>query len=315
MLDQGVHVVTGAFGYLGKYIARRLLERGVTVRTVTNSLRRKNPFGGRIEASPFHFDEPQKLTRALEGAAVLYNTYWVRFGTKALTFEDAVRNTATLFRAAKDAGIERIVHVSVTNASADSPFDYFRGKARVEKTLKASGLSHAILRPAILFGEEDILVNNIAWVLRRLPFFGVFGSGEYRLRPIYVDDLARLAVEQGKRRENAVIDAVGPESFTYKELVRAVGEAIGKRRPMVPVPAAMARVVGWVIGALMRDVFVTRDELRGLMAGLLYVDSPATGTTRLTAWAKEHGETLGRRYASELARRRDRLSEYGASRS
>jgi len=305
MSNQAVQVVTGAFGYSGKYIARRLLEKGVTVRTLTNSLGRKNPFGGRIEAFPFSFDEPRKLTAALEGAAVLYNTYWVRFGTRGVTFEDAVRNTATLFRAAKDAGVERIVHISITNPSEQSPFAYVRGKARVEKILKASGLSYAILRPAILFGKEDILVNNISWVLRRLPFFGVFGSGAYRLRPIYVDDLARLAVEQGERRENAVIDAVGPESFTYKELVRAVGEAIGKRRPMVPVPPAMARVVGWMIGVLMHDVFVTRDELRGLMAGLLYVDSPATGTTRLTDWAKAHGDTLGRRYASELARWRD----------
>jgi len=304
------HAVTGAFGYSGKYITERLLAEGKTVMTLTNSLHRENPFGDRLPAVPFHFDEPDKLTDSLRGVSVLYNTYWVRFNHKSFTHADAVNNTLTLFEAAKNAGVERVVHVSITNPSEDSPLEYFSGKARLERALVESGLSHAILRPTVLFGKEDILVNNIAWVLRHLPVFGVFGDGQYKVQPIYVDDLAEIAVEQGRNRVNSLINAIGPETFTYRELASCVGEIIGKRRPIVSVPPSLGYAAGWVIGKLVGDVMITREEIAGLMANLLYVDSPPVGNTKLTDWAKERANTLGLHYTSELARRRDRQTGY-----
>jgi uncharacterized protein YbjT (DUF2867 family) len=304
------HAVTGAFGYSGKYIAERLLAEGQAVVTLTNSTHRRNPFGERLRAMPFYFDQPHRLVECLRGVSVLYNTYWVRFNHRRFTHADAVRNTQILFDAAKEAGVERVVHVSITNPSESSPFEYFRGKARLERALIDSHISYAILRPAVLFGKEDILVNNIAWALRRLPVFGVFGDGEYKIQPIHVDDLAQLAVEQGRSRNNRVIDAIGPETFTYKELVDTIGSIIGKRKPVVSVPPAVGHAVGWVIGKFVRDVMITREEIKGLMANLLYVDSPPAGATRLTEWAAECSSTLGLRYTSELARRRDHQGEY-----
>lgn len=311
MIEQeNIQAVTGAFGYSGKYIAERLLAEGKTVITLTNSLQRENLFGDRLRAVPFHFDEPEMLTESLRGVSVLYNTYWVRFNHKSFTHADAVRNTLTLFQAAKNAGVERVVHISITNPSEDSPLEYFSGKARLERALVESGLSHAILRPTVLFGKEDILVNNIAWVLRRLPVFGVFGDGQYKIQPIYVDDLADIAVKQGKERANSVTDAIGPETFTYRELVAIVGEIIGKRRPIVSVPPSLGFIVGWVIGKLVGDVMITREEIDGLMADLLHVNSPPAGKTKLTDWTKENASTLGMHYTSELARRRDRRTVY-----
>ncbi len=305
MTDQAIHAVTGAFGYSGQYIARRLLARGRKVITLTNSRQRRNAFGDEVRAFPFHFEEPGKLVESLRGVEVLYNTYWVRFNHKAFTHADAVRNTRTMFQAAKAAGVSRIVHVSITNPNQESPLEYFSGKAQLEKALLDTGISYAILRPTVLFGQEDILINNIAWALRHLPVFGVFGDGTYRLQPIYVDDLADLAVQQGATRENKIIDAIGPETFTYRELVEVIGRIIGRKRPVVPMPPLLGFWAGWLIGKMVGDVMITREEIEGLMADLLYVDSPPAGTTRLTDWAREHAETLGRRYASELARRGD----------
>lgn len=310
MDQEKIHAVTGVFGYSGKYIAKRLLAEGKIVVTLTNSLQRENPFGDRLRAVPFHFDEPQKLTESLQGISVLYNTYWVRFNHQSFTHADAVRNTMILFEAARQAGVERVVHVSITNPAEDSPLEYFSGKAKLERALVESGLSHAILRPTVLFGKEDILVNNIAWVLRHLPVFGVFGDGQYKLQPIYVDDLAEIAVEQGRERTNRVINAIGPETFTYRELATRVGEIIGKRRPIVPVPPSVGYAVGWLIGKLAGDVMITREEITGLMANLLYVESPPSGHTKLTDWAKERDSSLGLHYTSELARRSDRQKEY-----
>jgi uncharacterized protein YbjT (DUF2867 family) len=310
MKAQKLHVVTGAFGYSGKYIATRLLDAGYRVRTLTNSLHRANPFGERVEAHPFNFDNPDRLAASLEGAAVLYNTYWVRFNHKDFSHSVAVQNTLTLFEAAKRAGVKRVVHVSITNPSETSPLEYFHGKARLERALAESGLSYAILRPTVLFGKEDILINNIAWVLRRLPVFGVFGTGQYRLQPIYVDDLAKLAVEQGHETSNRIINAIGPETFTYRGLVQEIGTIIGKRRLIVSVPPAIGYVFGWGLGQVMGDVMITREEIKGLMADMLYTDAPPAGVTKLTDWAKEHAATLGQHYASELARRKNRERAY-----
>ncbi len=306
-----VHIVTGAFGYSGKYIATRLLAAGETVRTVTNSVNRANPFDGRVAATQFHFDDPDQLAEALAGADVLYNTYWVRFNHPSFSHADAVENTLKLFAAATTAGVGRVVHVSITNPSEDSELEYFSGKARLERALSESGLAYSILRPTVVFGSEDILVNNIAWALRRLPVFGVFGDGMYRLQPIYVDDLAELAVREGQATGNRTIDAIGPETFTFRGLVEVIAEIIGKRRPIISVSPGLGYIVAAVIGKLVGDIFLTREEIAGLMQDLLNTDSEPAGRTKLTEWAREHAATLGTRYTSELARRQNRNRAYG----
>ncbi len=312
MPADGFDVVTGAFGYSGKYITQRLLALGHTVRTLTNSIHRPNPFGSQVQAFPYNFDHPDRLTESLRGASVLYNTYWVRFDYADFSHAAAIQNSLRLFEAARQAGVQRVVHVSITNPSESSPLPYFSGKARLERALVETGLSHAILRPAVLFGKEDILINNIAWTLRHLPVFGVFGDGSYRMQPIYVDDLAALAVEQGQWTENRVIDAIGPETFTYRQLVITIGRLIGHPRPVISLPPGLGYSAGWLLGRLVGDVLVTQDEVAGLMQDLLYTTSPPAGGTRLTAWVQEHASTLGRYYASELRRRLDRNAAYVA---
>ncbi len=307
-----LHVVTGAFGYSGRYIAERLLARGVHVRTLTNSPDRPSPLRGRVDAHPYHFDRPQQLAASLRGAAVLYNTYWVRFNAKDFRHEEAIANTHALFRAAREAGVGRVVHVSITNPSESSPLEYFHGKAVLEQSLRVSGLSYAILRPAVLFGGEDILVNNIAWMLRRFPAFGVFGTGEYRLQPIHVGDFADLALRHGAGTENVTVEAIGPETFTYRQLVEMLGRTIGHPRRIVSIPPALGFLASKAIGLVVGDVVVTRPEIEGLMSGLLCVKAPPAGATRLTEWARAHAATLGVRYASEMARRRDRKLAYAA---
>lgn len=310
MNKKRTHAVTGAFGYSGKYIAQKLLDKGHKVITITNSLNRQNPFGEKLDAYPYNFDSSDKLIQTLRGASVLYITYWVRFNHKTFTHADAVRNTKILFDSAAEAGVERIVYVSITNPSEDSDLEYFSGKGKLENYLKGTGVSYAILRPAVLFGKEDILINNIAWTLRKLPVFGVFGNGQYRLQPIYVDDLADIAVQEGENRKNKIVNCIGPETFTYRELARTIGQFIGKKRPIVSVPPLFGYLVGSFIGKIYNDRFITRDEIEGLMADLLYVESQPNGKTKLTNWAKAHCRTLGLQYSSELIRRRDRTIEY-----
>jgi len=305
MANNELHVVTGAFGYAGKYIAQRLLQQGKRVRTITNSRPADDPFGGKVEVHPLAFNRPEQLQESLTGARVLYNTYWVRFNHRRFSHAAAVENTKQLFFAAKAVGVERIVHVSITNPATNSRFEYFRGKAELEKDLKALGISYAILRPAVFFGKEDILINNICWVLRSFPIYGLFGDGTYGIQPIHVEDFAHLAIEAGRGRDNLTMDAIGPEAFTFRQLVMTLGEIIGCRRPLVGLPPWLGLLVGKVMGLMTKDVVITWEEIGGLMAGLLAVDSPPMGDTKLTDWARRHHDILGKKYASELARRND----------
>jgi NADH dehydrogenase len=297
-----VDVVTGAFGYTGRYITTRLLDSGRSVRTLTGHPNRSNPFGDRVAVAAFDFDDRRKLAEHLRGATTLYNTYWVRFPRGDVTFERAVVNSETLIHAAEDAGVPRIVHVSITNPSEDSPFAYFRGKARVEQMIRDSGLGYAIVRPTVIFGREDILINNIAYILRKVPVFGIPGSGSYRLRPVSVEDVADICVRSGRMESDEVIDAVGPETFTFEGLVRLIAQTIGRRTLFVHVPPAVVLNAAAIIGRLVGDVMVTRDELDGLMAELVMTEGPATGSRRLTEWLARNADTVGKRYASEVSR-------------
>lgn len=305
MAAHETHAVTGAFGFSGKYIARHLLAKGIRVITLTNSSGTPHPFGAAVPAYPLCFQHPDRLAESLRGVRVLYNTYWVRFNMNGFSFAQAVRNSQILFRAAVRSGVQKIVHTSITNADPNSRLGYFRGKARVEAALQHCGTAHTILRPALFFGREGILINNIAWMLRKFPVFAVFGDGNYRLRPIFVDDFAALAVASADHPDNEIIDAVGPETFRFKDLVRTLGRTIGQTRPVISVPPSVGLLAGQMIGAAVKDVVITRDEIRGLMQERLYVDSPTTGQTKLTRWARARAGILGDRYQSELARRRN----------
>jgi NADH dehydrogenase len=286
-------IVTGAWSYTGRFIALRLLAEGHEV----VSLSRRSGQGLPVRFAQLQFDDAAALAESMRGAHTLYNTYWIRFPRGTTTFAHAVENTRVLFRAAAQAGVERIVHVSVTNPSLDSPYPYFRGKAQLEHDLAGLGIPYAVVRPTLVFGPEDILVNNIAWILRRLPLFLVPGRGDYRVQPVAVEDVAEIALAA-----DGVVDAAGPDTFTFEQLVRMVGAAIGRRAPIVRAPAVLALGLTTIAGWFLRDVVLTRDELYGLMDSLLTSAEPPRGARRFGDWLHENGQTLGRTYVSELER-------------
>ena len=294
--------VTGAFSYSGKYITRHLLERGEEVITLTGHPNRPDPFSGKVKAYPLNFEDESELVTSLQGVHTFYNTYWVRFDKGDNTQPRAVENTRKLIGAAVKAGVQRIVHISITNPCADSHLPYFWGKAANEQAVKESGVSYAILRPTVLFGAEDILINNIAWLLRRFPFFAIPGDGSYRLQPVFVDDLAKLAIDAGYAQDNILWDAVGPDIFTFKEMVRLISRTLGLSRGLLHVPPGLALATAQFLSAIVGDVLLTPEEVDGLMAGLLVSNEPPRCETRLQDWLEENKDSVGVHYASELKR-------------
>ena len=294
--------VTGAFSYSGKYITSRLLARGEEVITLTNHPNRPDPFAGKVKAFPLNFQNEQELISNLRGVDVQVNTYWIRFDKGNNTQPRAVENTKILVNAAAKAGVKRIVHISITNPSADSHLPYFWGKAANEKAVIDSGMSYAILRPTVLFGKEDVLINNIAWLLRRLPVFGLPGNSSYKLSPVYVDDLAELAADAVYKKENYVWDAVGPDEFNFKEMVRLIGKTTSANRLLIPLPPILALWAAQFMSIFVNDVMLTPEEVDGLMANLLISKEPPRCRTSLRNWLAENKATVGKQYASELAR-------------
>lgn len=302
MAKTELNVVTGAFSFTGKYITRRLLALGKQVKTLTGHPGREHPFGNAVAAMPFHFDDPAALRASLAGASTLYNTYWIRFEHGRMTFAQAVAHTATLLEAARQAGVRRVVHVSIIHADEASPYPYFRAKGEVERLVQESGLSYAILRPTVLFGMESILFNNIAWMLRRFPAFAVPGKGNYRLQPIYVDDLAELAVNVAHQEKPLVLDAAGPETFTFDELIQRMAKRVGSHARLLHLRPERALQFIRMIGGLVGDVVLTREEIDGLMQDMLVSAGTPAGHTLLSRWLMQHAAALGSSYISEIER-------------
>ena len=296
-----IDVVTGAFSYSGRFVAEQLLERGRGVRTLTNHPRPDHPLGTRIQSYPLDFSDGAALVTALTGTDTLYNTYWVRAPHGSVTHSVAIENTRHLMEAARRAGVRRIVQTSIANPTA-STTSYYRGKAALEDAVRSSGLSYAIVRPTLLFGEGDVLINNIAWLLRHLPVFAIPGDGRYRLQPMHVRDHAGLLVEVGSQPADVIVDSAGPEIFTFDELVHLLRRAMNLRTLVVHTPPVLALAGAILVGRIAGDMLLTRDELKDLMHDILISGEPARGTTRLTDWLPLHRAEIGRRYASELDR-------------
>jgi uncharacterized protein YbjT (DUF2867 family) len=294
--------VTGATSYTGRFIGERLVAAGRSVIDLTRRPSSTHPLGQTVTSAALDFDHPELLARALQDVDTLYNTFWIRFERGATTYPWAIERSRILFAAAASAGVRRIVHISVINASHDAPTAYFRAKATVEDALVAIGISHAIIRPTVTFGPGDILLNNLAWTLRRLPVFGIPGDGRYPIQPVHIDDIADLAVGAGALAEPMVVDAAGPDTFTFREFVALVREAIGSRALVVPMPVGAALFAARLIGLVVRDEVLRRDEVTELQASLMRSTAPPTGSIRLADWLAANAETLGRRWASELDR-------------
>ncbi len=284
VMEPGFDVVTGAFSFTGRAIALRLLAEERRVRTLTNHPDRPGHEEVQVDIAPLQFADRAALVESLRGADTLYNTYWVRFRHAKLSFGDAIANTRTLVGAAVEAGV------------------YYAGKARTEDIVRGSGLRWAIVRPTLVFGNGDILINNIAWLLRRMPVFLIPGLGGYRVQPVAIEDVAEIAVWAAEQSDNVTVDAAGPDTVTYGELVEGISIAVARRPRFVLTSPRLTLWAGKIVQWRMRDVMLTKEELEGLMEELLVSHEKPRGTRRIDNWLLTNAETLGRTYASELER-------------
>ena len=289
-------VITGAFSYTGAAVADELLNRGHEVHTLTNRRSDKQ-----ITSAPLKFDQ-EHLETQLRGAETFINTYWIRLPYAGQTFDTAVENSRLLISAAKNAGVKRIVHISVSNAEKGTNLGYYHGKNQVEKFLRESGAPYSIVKPTLIVGPGDVLTNNIAWFLRRLPLFLVPGGGRYRIQPVMLNDVAKITADAAEASGNLEVDAAGPTIITFRDYVKKLAKACGLRRWIFGAPIWMALPALKLVGLLLRDIILTREEVLGLKQELLVTSSPPLGKESVEDWLINNGRHLGRKYANDLDR-------------
>ncbi len=292
-------VVTGAFSYVGAAVAAELLRRGYAVHTLTN--RRAPADAGGITSAPLAFD-PEHLAREMAGVDAFVNTYWIRLPHGGQTFDTAVENSRVLVSAAVRARVGRLVHVSVSNASLGSNLGYYAGKARVDEAVRAAPIPHAIVRPTLVVGPNDVLTSNVAWLLRTFPFFLVPGGGRAPVEPVTLSDTGRIIADAAQATGDLDVDAAGPDVMTFRDYVHLVARAVGVTRPVLGAPAWLSLAALSAVGPLVRDVILTREEWLGLAQGLLVSKKPPLGRESVAGWLLAHGSSLGRAYANDLRR-------------
>ncbi|MEX1071925.1 MAG: NAD(P)H-binding protein [Anaerolineales bacterium] len=294
--------VTGAFSYSGSYIAGAFLKRGWEVITFTRRPDRPHPLSEKVKAYALDFSKPEQISERLHGVDTFVNTYWVRYNYPGSSFDLAVENSRILIGAVGAAGVRRFVHISVSKPDINSQLPYFRGKQKVEDLITNGKLSYSILRPTIVYADEEVLINNITWLVSHFPVFPIPGDGQYRVQPIYAEDLAQQVVRSAEGKNNEILDAAGPEIFTFNELLQLLKKISGSKVWLFHTPTSSALLMAKVVSFILGDVMLTKDELTALIEERLVTGMPALGTTRFSDWAREHAQTLGDHYVNELKR-------------
>ncbi|HXR24984.1 MAG TPA: NAD(P)H-binding protein [Candidatus Binataceae bacterium] len=268
--------IAGGSGFIGRAIVRRLAAiPGLTVRVLTRDpvkARVRLAAEGKVDFVSADVNDPARLATVIAGAdtiinAVQFDGYPIEKPSRGLTFNRVdYGGTVSLIAATKAAGVPNFIYISGAAADERSPNPAFRAKGRAERALRDAGLAFTILRPSLVYGPEDRVVNGLAKAIRMMPVMVVPGSGQQKLRPLLVDDLAAcVALAIGGRGRNGIYEVGGPDPMTFDELVRLVMEITGHKRPIIHVPENLLLVAGAVAEKLPGALF-SRDAVAFLVA-------------------------------------------------
>jgi uncharacterized protein YbjT (DUF2867 family) len=276
--------VFGGTGFLGRRIVRRLLGRGFTVRVAARHPKRVQAVFRPDEPAPLavaaDVHDDVAVAAALVGAQGAVNAVSLYVETGRASFDAVhVDGAARLAKCAREVGVERLVHVSGIGADPESTAPYIRARGRGEfAVLQAFGAA-TLVRPAVMFGPDDAFLTRLVTLVWTLPIYPMFGRGQTRLQPVYVDDVAEAIARVLDRSDGAdrpCYELGGPRIYTYQELLQSIANEMGTRVRTVPMPfavwQALARVAEFLPGApltrnqiaLMRRDNIASDDMPGL---------------------------------------------------
>jgi NADH dehydrogenase len=259
-------LVTGGSGFIGRRVVSRLADAGESVRVLARGERRADPPHG-VEAAQGNVVSGEGVPQALTGVESVVHLVAIIRESGDQTFEAVIRRgTERLTEAAKVAGVRQFVFVSAIGAQDNAEYPYLHAKWQAERAVTLSGLKYTILKPSIVFGEDDEFINALAGLVRYNPVVPVAGDGKTRFQPIWVEDLVTCIVAclDGDAHDGKTLEVGGPEHLTYDEMLDVVKEALGRTRVKAHVPLALMRRVAQVMEWVLPRPPVTREQLKML---------------------------------------------------
>ena len=274
-MKNGLVTVFGGSGFLGKHVVRALVAKGYRVRVPM----RRPHIGmdlrvignvGQVQLMQANLRFEKSVQRAVEGSDAVINLVAVLYEAGQQSFEALhVRGAETLAKAVAAEGITNFVHVSAIGVDKDSQSDYARTKGEGEEIVRKHVPTADILRPSIMFGNEDEFFNRFASMAQLSPALPLMGGGKTKFQPTYVADVADAIARRVEAEASAqTFELGGPQTYSFKELMQFMLETIGKKRLLVPVPWFAANMMGFageMVGALpFLEPFLTRDQVKNL---------------------------------------------------
>jgi len=244
-------VVTGGTGFIGREVVERLLETGDDEVVVTTRHPDRDPWGGRVRLVQAYAGDHVSLGKAFMGAdvvvhAIQFPNHPVEDPSKGRTYlEVDGRGTTLAAQTAKKLGVRRFVYVSGAGAGQGRPQPWFQAKDMAEAAIANTGMEHVFLRPSWIYGPRDRSMNRFVSFCRHLPVVPVIGNGKTPVFPIYVKDVARCVVESARREDATArkLDLGGPQRMTMDEVIRAIQDVLGRRRPLLHHPVGLMKVL------------------------------------------------------------------------
>ena len=269
--NQKLVTIFGGSGFVGRYVVKALAQRGYRIRVacrrpdLAGHLR---PLGsvGQIQPIQANLRYPESVERALDGSYAVINLVGILYNSGKQNF-DAVqaRGARVVAKAAKQAGISTYVHMSAIGADAASDVDYQRTKAEGEAAALQNNPKCIIVRPSIIFGQEDDFFNRFADMAKMAPALPLIGGGTTKFQPVYVGDVAEVIARgvDGNLKGGATYELGGPRVASFKECLELLLKVIQRKKPLISIPFALARLQGAVLGLLPKPL-LTVDQVRML---------------------------------------------------
>jgi uncharacterized protein YbjT (DUF2867 family) len=260
-------VVFGGSGFLGRHIVCHLRRRELSARVASRDANRSREIFGaddpQIHFVPANIHDEGSVAHALAGAYGVVNavSLYVEHGRE--TF-DSVHVVAArrLAAQARETGVQRLVHVSGIGSDPGSPSLYIRKRGEGEIAVRHAFPDAVIVRPAVMFGEDDAFLAVILKLLRQLPIYPMFGRGLTRLQPAHVDNVGQAiaAALQQPALRGTIFECAGPHIYSYEQLLRAVADAAGLKPILLPMPFAAWHALAWFAERLPNPP-VTRNQV------------------------------------------------------
>lgn len=258
-------LLTGATGFVGSHILKRLIDQHIKVRCIVRSISNARILDSKgIDVHKGDVTDMASLNGSCKGVDTVIHLVGIIREGKGITFEKVhYQGTANILEESKKSGVRKFIHMSALGTRVDAVSRYHKTKWQAEEVVKNSGIDYTIFRPSIICGPEDEFVNMFAKMMRRSPVIPVIGSGNHKMQPIYVEDVVSsfLKTVDNDKTIGKIYELGGPDALTFNDILKTIADVIGRNIMLLHIPTGIMRPVAWLMEQTLHSPHVTREQL------------------------------------------------------